>query len=272
MLIDGRAIADKILSGLRKKPAPKKILAAVLAGNNAASVSFLKQKEKTAKIFGVRFKIHKFPTGIPAGKLKAAILKLNKDNEVGGIIIQLPLPPNLNRDRLTAVLDKKKDIDALSGSKLVEPPSVGALRAIFRAIKFDPQGKNAVVVGRGFLVGEPIAKYLKPRVKQLVITDKDELNIQALKKADLVVSGVGEADLVKGDYIKKGSVLIDYGYSFDKRGTTRTTRGLTRKVVRGDIDFESCRRKASYLTPTPGGTGPIVVAEIFRNFYELNAS
>ena len=260
MIIDGRKIAGSILGRLRKLPQPREILAAVLVGQNPASVSFLKQKEKAAKSLGVAFKLYKLPSTVGAPELKRKIISLNRHPKIGGIIIQLPLPKKMNQSEMINLIGSHKDVDALKSSKRFLSPTVGTLKEILKAIKFNFENKKAVVVGRGFLVGQPIADWLRDKVQLLTITDKDNFGT-ALKAADLVVTGVGKPALITGSLIKKGSVIVDFGYSV-------TGRGLKRRVS-GDVDFLSCQRKAAFITPTPGGTGPIVVAQLFENFYKL---
>jgi len=266
-IIDGRRIAERILNRLKKQPKPKKILAAVLVGRNPASISFLKQKEKAADSLGIQFQLYRFSSKILEAALKRKINQLNRDAKIGGIIIQLPLPKGINRDSIIALLAKNKDVDALKGAALVLPPAVGALDAILKNIRFALKGKRVVVIGRGLLVGKPIAIWLKNKVNRLDIFYSTFFDRQILEQADLIISGVGVSGLVKGSQIKKGAVLVDFGYSF-KRGPTRTKRGLTQKIA-GDFDFESCAKKAKYITPVPGGTGPILVAKLLDNFYRL---
>ena len=257
MIINGRQIASEILEKLKRRTKPSKILAAVLVGNDPASISFLKQKEKTAALLGINFRLYKFSAQISEKKLKSGIVKLNKNPQIGGIILQLPLPRKINREAVIHVLETKKDVDALRSSQLVLPPVVGVLKTILENIHFNFKNKNAVVIGRGILVGEPIAKWLRGRAKKLTVFHSRFFDKKILKKADLVISGVGKAGLILGGDIKKGSVIIDFGYSFGQG------------KVSGDFDFESCRKKARFITPTPGGTGPILVAKLFENYYQL---
>ena len=256
-IIDGRKIAEKILNRLKKQPKPKKILAAVLVGTNPASISFLKQKEKAADSLGIQFQLYRFSSKISEVTLKKKINQLNRDPKIGGIIIQLPLSKKINRESIIELLAKNKDIDALKSSELVLPPAVGALDAILKTIRFALKGKRVVVIGRGFLVGKPIAIWLKSKVKRLDIFYSTFFDKRILEQADLIISGVGVSGLVKGSQIKKGAVLVDFGYSASGGKLT------------GDFDFESCAKKAKYITPVPGGTGPILVAKLLDNFYRL---
>ena len=257
MIIDGKKIADKIIAELKRQPKRKQVLAAVLVGSDASSESFLRAKEACARRIGIRFKLYRLKEKDSFGVAKSLISRLNYDKEVGGIIIQLPLPKAFNREKVIRLLSARKDIDALKGSKLIDPPTVGALKTILKEIKFGPEGKNAVVVGKGFLVGQPIAKWLKSRVKNLSVTDRGSLNLKALSRADLVVSGVGAPGLIKAKFVKSNSILVDFGY------------GIRGGKVKGDFDFLGAKSQARAITPTPGGTGPIVVAQVFLNFFIL---
>lgn len=261
MIINGKKIAEDILNQLRKQPTPQKALTAVLVGDDPASISFIRQKQKAAERLGVRFEVSRFPAAITAETLAAEAARLGDDTRVGGIIVQLPLPRHIDRDRVLAALPASKDVDALRGPHHgIAPPAVGTLRVILDALKFKLRGVRAVVLGPGFLVGQPIADYLKGKVDTLQVfgrgADPETLK-EALRKADVVISGVGVPGLIRGKVIKKGAVAIDFGYA----------RGL--KGLSGDFDFASVAPRASAITPTPGGTGPILVAELFSNFYTL---
>ena len=257
MVIDGRRIADEILSRLKKIKPPKKILAAVLVGRNPASESFLKQKEKVARSLGIEFKIHKLQDNVSFEELQRLMNKLGVAESVGGLILQLPLPKNFNRDSAIGLIPRNKDVDALTGFSKILPPAAGVLQEILSHIGFGLDGKRAVVVGRGLLVGKPIADWLNVKVKKLTVFNSSFFDPKILKEADLVVSGVGKAGFIKGDMVKKGAALIDFGYSFSEG------------KLQGDFDFESCDRVAAYITKTPGGTGPILVAKLMENFFKL---
>lgn len=259
MVIDGKKIANEILEQLKQQTKPTKSLVALLIGAHPASVSFLKQKQKTAKTLGVDFKILEFSETISESALLVEIKKLNTDSEIGGIIAQLPLPGSLGRDRIINALDPQKDVDNLKGVNLVGAPAVGVVKEVLKSAGFFLKNKNVVIVGRGLLVGEPVAEWLKSEPVNLILMNSQSFNEAILKKADLIVSGVGTHGLITGVMIKNGVGLIDFGYS--------NVNGK----LRGDFDFDSCAPKAVFITSTPGGTGPILVAKLFENFYHLTA-
>ncbi len=258
MILDCKPIAEGILDHLAKQPVPQTTLAAVLVGNDPASMSFLKQqKERTAHKLGVRFAIHEFPETATQSMVEEAIEKLGNDTTVGGIILQLPVPKKFDRAALIQKIPIEKDVDALRGSTLVLPPAAGTLMAVLERINFSPKGKTAVVVGRGLLVGEPVAQWLTQEGAEVVVVGRDSFNPAALRRADLIVGGAGAPHLITGDHIRKDAVCIDFGY------------GKKNGKLAGDFDPTTVAQKAAYLTPTPHGTGPVLVAKLFENFFTL---
>ncbi|MEK7198062.1 MAG: bifunctional 5,10-methylenetetrahydrofolate dehydrogenase/5,10-methenyltetrahydrofolate cyclohydrolase [Patescibacteria group bacterium] len=276
MIVNGRKLANGILAKLKKQIAklPRRLtVGAVLVGKNAASESFLKQKAKIAEILGVDFKIFRYNLEIKTEELKKEILKLdrnsiknnstiNRRSSVNGIIVQLPLPKHIKTNIILNAINPEKDIDALSNSPLVLAPTVEVVKFIFN--KYRINYKNILIVGRGRLVGQPIFKWLtvqeqrlKSKIKIIDINQKNQLPKLALK-ADIIISGVGKVGLINGNMIKKGAVLIDFGFS------------LKNRKVCGDFDFESCFKKAKLTTPVPGGMGPIMVAMLFKNLLTLS--
>ncbi len=259
MLIDGAAIAEKILKELRKQTIPEKEFAAILVGDDSASLSFLKQKETTARSLGVSFKLYRFSADLEQTELQKKIHAIYNDPKVGAVIVQLPLPPKYDRVAVLNEIGIDKDVDVLNGetSKILAP-AAGALKRILEEINFDSTDKQVVIVGSGLLIGRPIADWLMGRAKKIAIMNKGGYDPAVVRSADLVVTGTGVPRLINGDHLKKGAVVIDYGYGRDESDT-----------LSGDVDAKSAARIAGYLTPTPGGTGPIVVAMLFSNFYKL---
>src|SRR3989344_2349012 len=244
MVIDGRKIAGEILNQLKKIKPPEKILVAVLVGDNAASLSFLKQKEKIAHSLGIKFKLYQFRSDVSFEEFKQLTNELAASESVGGVILQLPLPENFNRDSAIALIPENKDVDVLKRSGKILAPAVGVLEEILKHINFELKVKKTIVLGRGLLVGKPIADWLRGKVGKITVFNSSFFDFKILKEADLVVSGVGKAGFIKGDMVKKGATLIDFGYSFAKGR------------LEGDFDFESCEPVVAYITRTPGGTGP----------------
>ncbi|HXF44117.1 MAG TPA: bifunctional 5,10-methylenetetrahydrofolate dehydrogenase/5,10-methenyltetrahydrofolate cyclohydrolase [Candidatus Paceibacterota bacterium] len=259
MVIDGRKIAERLVGELKARPKPGKYLAAFLVGENPESGSFLKRKEATARDLGVDFRTIKIPADETL--LRGEIAKAATDPDCGGILLQLPLPANMGRRELVDIIPPDKDVDNLTGRAAVLPPAVLALKSIINDIGFNLASARVAVVGLGFLVGGPISRWLKDKCAELHLLDTRN-DLEILKEMDLVISGVGQAHLISPAMLKNGSTVIDFGYDV-KNGK-----------IYGDFDDSEIRnskletRNLTY-TPTPGGTGPILVAKLFENFYNL---
>lgn len=257
-MIDGNAIAEKIIGQLKAKKTPTKSLAAILVGEDKASLSFLKQKEKVAKELGVRFVLHILPETLSQGELERQVRGISADPSVGAVIVQLPLPKKYDRVPVLNAIGIEKDVDVLNGETTkVFPPAVGAMQHILEEIGFSLEGKRAVVVGPGMLIGRPIAGWLMPQVIKLTVLGKAKLDEEVIREADLVVTGTGVPHLLNDSHIKPNAVVIDFGYGQLDGKTT------------GDVDAKAVAMKTKLVTPTPGGTGPIVVAQLFENFFRI---
>ncbi|MBI4086060.1 MAG: bifunctional 5,10-methylenetetrahydrofolate dehydrogenase/5,10-methenyltetrahydrofolate cyclohydrolase [Candidatus Liptonbacteria bacterium] len=283
-IINGKAIAAEILDGLKSLPKPEKFLAGVLVGDNPASLNFLKQKEKTAKELDVDFRLYTFPTDIKNDDLRAEVRKIAEHKTCGGVVLQLPLPAHLNRHYILNAIPREKDVDVLgeravgaffAGRNPVLPPAVGTVEKVCQVSGIKLQDTKVAIVGLGILVGAPIATWIMEKGKEVYLLHKGS-GFETLKIADLVISGVGKAGLITPDMLKAEAGVIDFGYSETK--TSRTDAGLTRtnaetKKISGDFDAETLSLShvaLSFYTPTPGGTGPILVAKLLENFYKLN--
>ncbi|MFH0806678.1 MAG: bifunctional 5,10-methylenetetrahydrofolate dehydrogenase/5,10-methenyltetrahydrofolate cyclohydrolase [Candidatus Brennerbacteria bacterium] len=255
MVIDGRKIAASIIADLKNTEAPTKHLAAVLVGNSPASASFVAQKEKVAKELGVNFHIVKLEAKCAELVLIAALEELGRDKNCGGVILQLPLPAYMDREHVIRSVPSGKDVDGLHNDRIL-PPAAGVVEKIIGELKLKTENLNVAIVGMGFLVGKPIAKWFEGKAKKLIALDISD-DLTQIKNADVVILGAGKAGLVKPSQLKNDAVVIDFGYS---RGADGVLHGDFDQNGAGDITY----------TPTPGGTGPILVAELFRNFYALN--
>lgn len=295
MVIDGRKIADEILEELKDKIAKIKkppYLAAVLVGDDAGSRRFLELKKKAAKSIGVECRIYEFPEKISNGELRKKLNQIVKATTCGGMIVELPLPAHLNTQAILNTVPEEKDPDVLSqkaqgaffaGRSEILPPSVEAVKQIFSAIggpasggeeSFNLKGKTAAVFGYGLLVGKPVSHWLTGQgVAVTVINEFTENPAELSEKADIIVSGVGKPGLIKSDMVKEGAVVIDFGFAGTggaKPAPGGSPEHSVLQNVFGDVDFEEVSKKASLITPVPGGTGPIVVAAVLKNFIELN--
>ncbi|MBI3088844.1 MAG: bifunctional 5,10-methylenetetrahydrofolate dehydrogenase/5,10-methenyltetrahydrofolate cyclohydrolase [Candidatus Colwellbacteria bacterium] len=272
MKIDGHSIAREIVEDLKKLPKPKKIFAAILVGDDPRSISFLKQKEQVAKELEIDFRLYKLGAELGNDGLRQEIRKLVEKKIVGGAIVQLPLPEGINASYVLNVIPREKDVDVLGERTLgafynnrnpVLPPAVATVKTILEKVNLDLENKEVAVVGLGKLVGKPVSLWLTGKCKELHLLGKTS-DLGILTTCDVVISGVGKASIIKPEMLKEGAGIIDFGYYYFPDGE-----------VSGDLETNKLianNLKLGFYTPTPGGTGPILVAELFRNFYTLAGS
>ncbi len=268
MIIDGKKIAEEIIARLKTPPKTDKFFAAVLVGDDPASLNFLKQKEKAAGELGISFRLYKLPPDITTDELRREIGRLATPKLCGGFIVQLPLPDEINKHYVLNAIPKEKDADLLgeaalgafySGRHTVVPPSVGTVEEILKRANLNLRQLKVVLIGAGFLIGKPVGFWLQNKVAELTVFDSSAPELRAkLKDADVVVSGASRANLFGTEDLKPGALVIDFGWNkFDG------------KTV-GDFNPADAEGKSISYTKTPGGTGPILVAKLFENFYKLN--
>ncbi|MBI2038651.1 MAG: bifunctional 5,10-methylenetetrahydrofolate dehydrogenase/5,10-methenyltetrahydrofolate cyclohydrolase, partial [Candidatus Nealsonbacteria bacterium] len=261
----------KILDSLKKEIKNRRLklrLAVILVGEDPVSRIFIEKKKKACKKIGVAFKLFRFGQEISRSLLKKEISGIIKDPSNSGVVIQLPLSRKFEPEEFLNLIPPKKDVDILSGGSFkkfangrlpILPPTVGATSALLKRYGIKIKSKNILIVGRGRLVGKPLATWLKLQKAKFSIADKSTKNISAYaRKADILISGSGQPNLIRGDMVKEGVVVIDIGSAM-KDG----------KIV-GDVDFKSVSKKASYITPVPGGVGPMTVACLLENLVKLN--
>ncbi|MDP2926593.1 MAG: bifunctional 5,10-methylenetetrahydrofolate dehydrogenase/5,10-methenyltetrahydrofolate cyclohydrolase [bacterium] len=272
-ILDGKKIADRILARLGKiikKRRLKLKLAAVLVGNDPASLSFVGRKKQACEKIGIAFSLYQFPVTISRQKLEREIQRIAKNPAISGAIIQLPLPKSIDTDFVLNLLPPKKDVDCLGRrslekfreeKSLILPPVVDAVAKLTQAFGIKFAGKKVLVIGKGRLVGQPLMVWL-PKQGAIVLTaDKSTKDLAGLcLKADIIISGVGKPSLIRGEMIKKGAVIIDVGSS-KKAG----------QIV-GDVNFESCAKIARAISPVPGGVGPLTVACLLENLLILSGN
>lgn len=250
MIIDGKQLAEGVYARLPQRALSLGIL---VGEKNPVIDSFVKIKQRAAEKLGVELVREELAEGAATADAVAAVIALAAQTD--GIIVQLPLSPQIDVEAVLAAIPGDKDVDGISSAPVVRPPVAEAVAEILAIAGVDPRGKKAVVVGSGRLVGVPVAALLSIHGADVrVVTQGDPLD--ALKDADIVVLGAGEPGLVKPEHLKNGVVLIDAG--------TSETGGK----VKGDAD-PACAEKASVFTPVPGGVGPIAVAMIFKNLFAL---
>lgn len=266
MIIDGKKLADKILSELKeiRKKYGKLKIASFLLGSDKEKLSFLRVKQKFAHSLDIDFRIYEIEENLSKREIRKYIAQILKHKTIQGAIFQLPLPAKFPTQYLLNSIPAKKDIDCLSSrllgkfytnSTVISPPAVEVVDFIVKENQISVQGKTVLIVGYGRLVGKPMAHYFANKKTTVIIAQENTNLNEYLDKVDIVVSGVGKANLI--NHCKDGAVLIDFGYSFEG------------SKAWGDINFEKLNSKASFITPTPGGTGPILVAKLFENFFKL---
>ena len=270
MIIDGRKIAEEIKSDLKIEVANlnKKLrLAVVYVGDNSASAKFIERKKKFGDEIGIDVRVYKFPKDISTNQLRKKIAEIVHIKQNTGVIIQLPLPPQINTQYILNSVPTEKDPDMLSARSIgnfatgkadILPPVVCAIKAIFEKYKIDYKNKFIVLLGAGNLVGKPAAIWLlNEKATFNVVRSKTQNPEEFLKKADIIISGIGKPKFITGDMVKDGVIIID-------AGTSESEGKLS-----GDADFDSVSVKASHITPVPGGVGPITVAMLFQNLVNL---
>ncbi|MCF7845516.1 MAG: bifunctional 5,10-methylenetetrahydrofolate dehydrogenase/5,10-methenyltetrahydrofolate cyclohydrolase [Candidatus Pacebacteria bacterium] len=265
--VDGRKIAGEKFSELKRKIEKEQLslsLAVVKVGKDETSQIYVNAKKRELEKVGISVSIYYFPEDVSEEELCKEIKLLKED----GVIVQLPLPVNLNKQKILDTVLEKKDVDLLSttslgkfykGTNKINPPVVGAVKSILDYYRVEYREKNIVLVGSGMLVGKPLSVFFMESKNTVSVLNSRTNDIGYFtRKADIIVSGAGVPRLIKGDMIKDGAVVIDAG--------TSTEKG----VLMGDVDIESVKEKASLVSPVPGGVGPLTVYHLAENLVRLN--
>ncbi|MEA5580129.1 bifunctional methylenetetrahydrofolate dehydrogenase/methenyltetrahydrofolate cyclohydrolase FolD [Nodularia harveyana UHCC-0300] len=274
-LLDGKALAEKIhqeLSAMTTETQAKigrsPGLAVLMVGDNPASAAYVRNKERACAKVGIASFGKHFPTQTTQRELEAVIAALNQDERVDGILVQLPLPSHLDSVALLNTIDPDKDADGLhpvnlgrlvrgeTGLRSCTP--AGVMR-LLQEYEIPLQGKQVVVVGRSILVGKPMALMLLEADATVTIAHSRSLHLSNItKNADLIIAAVGRPGLITGEMVKPGSVVVDVGMN-------RITDASGKSRLVGDVDWESTAGVAEYITPVPGGVGPMTVAMLLKN-------
>jgi methylenetetrahydrofolate dehydrogenase (NADP+)/methenyltetrahydrofolate cyclohydrolase len=282
-ILNGKRLSERILQKIKreiKKSNLKLRLAVVQVGENPVSQIFINQKKKACRLVGIDFKLYCFDGKISPQKLKKEIKKIVRNPVNSGIIIQLPLPEKFLPEEFLNLIPREKDTDVLSeeslgkfyqGTLKILPPTVNGILCLLKNYKIELKGKDVVIIGAGRLVGFPLAiQLLKEKATLSVLNEFTKDTPFFIKKADILISGVGKPNLIKGKMVKKGVVIIDAGTSIKKGKLRRDSSGVLRDRLVGDVDFEEVSKKASYITPVPGGVGPLTVACLLENLVKLS--
>ncbi len=281
-IISGKEIAQNLRSKLKREITDLKIktgkvpgLAVVQVGNIAASSVYVKAKTKSAIEVGIDIIDHLLPEETSEAELLEIVENLNNRNNVNGILIQLPLPKNINEQLVLDSIHPDKDADGFhplnvgklsiashNDENLLIPCTPYGCLIMLRGLGVDLSGKNAIVLGRSNIVGKPMAQLLLKESCTVTIAHSRTKNIEEIcKNADIIIAAVGRPKMVKGDWIKKGAIVIDVGIN---RITIEGEEKVKNKLV-GDVDFDEASKNASAITPVPGGVGPMTIACLLRN-------
>lgn len=271
-IVDGKKIASEIRADLARKVEQlpgevMPVLAVVLVGDNEASRIYVRNKQKAAAEVGIGCEVLEMNEGIGENALLATIEELNENPHVNGIIVQLPLPEHINPLKILSAIRPEKDVDGFNpyNAGLLackEPEAVvsatpkGILK-LLQTTGIDLCGKHAVIIGRSNIVGRPTAMVLLNHDCTVTVTHSKTIDLPSIvRQADIVVAACGCPKLVKKDWLKEGAVVIDVGIN------------RVEEKLCGDVDFEEAKEKASFITPVPGGVGPMTVAMLLENTYE----
>ena len=271
MILDGKKLRDELLVQYKEKIKEEKLnitLAIILVGNNEASKLYIKNKEKYCTEVGIKVDKYLLDEDISEKVLINLIKDLNEDEKVTGIILQSPVPDGIDFDKCSGMILPSKDVDGFTkdnvynlylNKKSILPCTVKGIIKLLEYYNIEINGKNVAIIGRGNIVGKPLAMALENRNATVsLLHSKTKDIIKYTKNADIVVSACGVPKLIKSNMIKQGAVVIDVGIS-------RTDTGII-----GDVDFESVKDVASFVTPNPGGVGPMTVAMIIDNLIEMS--
>ena len=267
MIIDGKQIAKKLRSSIAKQVAKldrKPGLAVVLVGDDPASAVYVRNKDNACKEVGFYSEKINKPADITQAALLSEVERLNKDDKIDGILVQLPLPNHLDANQVIEAINPNKDVDGFHSENVgklmqnkpyLRPCTPKGVMTMLATIGVDLVSKNCVVVGASNIVGRPMAmELLNARATVTICNSKTQDLSSKVKQADVVVVAVGRPKMIKGDWIKDGAIVIDVGISRLDDGS-----------LSGDVDFDSAQDKAAWITPVPGGVGPMTIATLLEN-------
>ena len=273
-IIDGKAISlaikDEVkaqIPELEEKFGRKPCLCVIIVGENPASQVYVRNKVKAAEYVGMKSMLLRLPEETPEADLLATIARLNADDEVDGILVQLPLPKHISEDKVIDAIAKEKDVDGFHvlnvgslwiGDKCIVPCTPKGCIHLIKSTGIDIKGKLAVVVGRSNIVGKPVAKLLLDENATVVIAHSRTADLKAItSQADILVVAVGKENVITADMVKPGAVVIDVGMNRNAEGK-----------LCGDVDFAGVSEVAGWITPVPGGVGPMTIAMLMKNTVE----
>lgn len=270
VILDGKAVSAKVKEEVKaevealKKQGVSVGLAVIIVGNNPASRTYVNNKKKACEAAGIVSEEYALPEETTQEELLALVRELNQKDSINGILCQLPLPKELDEEAVIAAISEKKDVDAFSavnvghimiGDYSFLPCTPAGIMEILRHYNIDVTGKECVVIGRSNIVGKPMAMLLLHQNGTVTICHSKTKNLKDVtSRADILVAAVGIPHFVTADMVKEGAVVIDVGMDRDENGK-----------LCGDVDFAAVEPKASYITPVPGGVGPMTIATLLKN-------
>lgn len=270
VIIDGKAISQELRRALKAQVTAlceKGVLpglAVILVGDNDASRRYVGNKKKGCEELGIYSEVHELPAQTTQKELVRLIEKLNTDGNIDGILVQLPLPGQIDEKAVIAAIDPQKDVDAFCESNVGKimlgdyrflPCTPAGIMVLIEKTGIDLSGKECVVIGRSNIVGKPMAMLLMHANGTVTICHSRTKNLsEVTRRADVLVAAIGRAKFVTADMVKPGAVVIDVGMNRDESGR-----------LCGDVDFQSVERVAGYITPVPGGVGPMTIATLLKN-------
>ena len=268
--IDGKETSRKVRGEIAKKVQELKEqgkvtgLAVVIVGENPASQVYVRNKAKACEEVGMYSEVHALPESTTEEELLALVERLNHEDKIDGILVQLPLPKHINEERVILAIDPNKDVDAfhpvntgkiMIGNYEFLPCTPAGVMTLLKEYNIEVEGKECVVVGRSNIVGKPQALLLLQKNGTVTVCHSRTKNLAEItRRADILVVAIGKAEFITGDMIKEGAVVIDVGMNRKSDGK-----------LCGDVEFASASEKASYITPVPGGVGPMTIATLMQN-------
>ena len=262
-ILDGKALANLLGENLKERVKNLKAegitphFCVINIGDDTASKIYVRSKKRKAEKLGIIQDIYQMPADTKQQEVLDLIYKLNTDPEINGLMVQMPTPEQINADELLARIDPNKDVDSLTPANVgrlwlkdhfVEPATAEGIMALLKHYEIPLNGKNVVIIGRSNIVGKPLAALMLEKNATITIAHSKTQNLASLtNRADVIVSATGEPCLIKADMVKDGVIVVDVGIN-----------RVNGKLV-GDVDFDAVKEKASYITPVPGGVGPLTV-------------
>ena len=281
ILIDGKAVAEQIkkeiaaeVESMVANGEKRPHLAAILVGHDGGSEMYVASKVKACEVCGFRSSLIRYETDVTEDELLSKVRELNQDPEIDGFIVQLPLPKHISEQKVIETIDYRKDVDGFHpvnvGRMSIGLPcfisaTPNGILELFRRYKIETQGKKCVVLGRSNIVGKPMAALMMQKAYPgdatvTVCHSRSHNLVQECREADIIIAALGQPNFVKADMVKEGAVVIDVGTTRVPDATKKSGFKLT-----GDVKFDEVAPKCSYITPVPGGVGPMTIVSLMRN-------